>query len=94
MGVTTTLRRSSIAGRTNAFPPASSWFSEVRRPDEAECCFLRFFIETAGSASEEFAVVGVARRDLSRHLSRHEERNLQGGGVAETDLGLIPFLIA
>ena len=47
----------------------------------------------AGLLREEFAVVGVARRDLSEtFVPRHEGRNLQGRGGAETDPRLDSFL--
>src|SRR5260370_26426588 len=52
-----------------------------------------FHLRQAGLLSEEFAVVGVARRDLSETFVPDMKNGIfKGGGVAETDPRLDSFL--
>jgi glucose-6-phosphate 1-dehydrogenase len=52
-----------------------------------------FHLRQAGLLPEEFAVVGVARRDLSEtFVPDMKDGIVKGGGVAETDLRLDSFL--
>jgi glucose-6-phosphate 1-dehydrogenase len=52
-----------------------------------------FHLKEAGLLPEEFAVVGVARRDLSEtFVPDMKDGIVKGGGVAETDLRLDSFL--
>jgi len=54
-----------------------------------------FHLRQAGLLPEEFAVVGVARRDLSESfVPDMKDGIVKGGASRKPILGLIPFLIA
>src|SRR6266852_631479 len=95
MGVTTTLRPVEQRGRDKRVPEPCIFVVFGASGDLTRRKLLPalFHLRQAGLLSEEFAVVGVARRDLSEtFVPDMKDGIVKGGGVAETDLRLDSFL--
>ena len=95
MGVTTALRPVEQSGRDKRVPEPCIFVVFGASGDLTRRKLLPalFHLRQAGLLSEEFAVVGVARRDLSEtFIPDMKDGIVKGGGVAETDLRLDSFL--
>jgi len=87
MGVTTRCGRSSIEGRTTRSEPCIFVvFGASGDLTKRKLLLCAFSFETGGSAFGRIrSRRSGAQGSLRDICSRHEERNLQGRGVAETD---------
>ena len=95
MGVTAALRPVEQSGRDKRVPEPSIFVVFGASGDLTRRKLLPalFNLRQAGLLSEEFAVVGVARRDLSEtFIPDMKDGIVKGGGVAETDPRLDSFL--
>jgi glucose-6-phosphate 1-dehydrogenase len=95
MGVTTALRPVEQSGRDKRVPEPCIFVVFGASGDLTRRKLLPalFHLRQAGLLSEEFAVVGVARRDLSEtFIPDMKDGIVKGGGVAETDPRLDSFL--
>src|ERR1700738_88599 len=95
MGVTTTLRPVEQSGKDKRFPDPCIFVVFGASGDLTRRKLLPalFHLRQAGLLPEEFAVVGVARRDLSgTFVPEMKDGIVKGGGVAETDFRLGSFL--
>ena len=95
MGVTTTLRPVEQSGRDKRVPEPCIFVVFGASGDLTKRKLLPalFHLRQAGLLPEEFAVVGVARRDLSEtFIPDMKDGMVKGGGVAETDPRLDSFL--
>ena len=82
MGVTAALRPVEQSGRDKRVPEPCIFVVFGASGDLTKRKLLPalFHLRQVGLLPEEFAVVGVARRDLSEAFARHERRNGQGRG--------------
>src|SRR5260370_31637819 len=95
MGVTTTLRPVEHSGKDKRVPDPCIFVVFGASGDLTKRKLLPalFHLRQAGLLPEEFAIVGVARRDLSgTFVPDMQDGIVKGGGVAETDLRLGSFL--
>src|SRR6266849_797410 len=95
MGVTTALRPVEQSGKDKRVPERCIFVVFGASGDLTRRKLLPalFHLRQAGILSEEFAVVGVARRDLSETFIPDMKNGIfKGGGVAETDPRLDSFL--
>src|SRR5260221_11971360 len=95
MAVTTTLRPVEHSGKDKRVPEPCILVVFGASGDLTKRKLLPalFHLRQAGLLSEEFAVVGVARRDLSEPFVPDMKNGIfKGGGVAETDPRLDSFL--
>src|SRR5216683_351121 len=95
MGVTAALRPVEQSGRDKRLPEPCIFVVFGASGDLTKRKLLPalFHLKQAGLLPEEFAVVGVARRDLSgTFVPDTKDGIVRGGGVAETDLRLDSFL--
>jgi len=95
MAVTTTLRPVEHSGKDKRVPEPCIFVVFGASGDLTKRKLLPalFHLRQAGLLSEEFAVVGVARRDLSETFVPDMKNGIfKGGGVAETDPRLDSFL--
>jgi glucose-6-phosphate 1-dehydrogenase len=95
MGVTAALRPVEQSGRDKRVPEPCIFVVFGASGDLTRRKLLPalFHLRQAGLLSEEFAVVGVARRDLSEtFIPDMKDGIVKGGGVAETDPRLDSFL--
>src|SRR6266849_5407512 len=95
MGVTATLLRVEQDGKNKRLPDPCIVVVFGASGDLTKRKLLPaiFHLKQAGLLPEEFAVVGVARRDLSEtFVPDMKDGIVKGGGVAETDLRLDSFL--
>ena len=95
MGVTATLRPVEQSGKDRHHPEPCIFVVFGASGDLTKRKLLPalFHLRQAGLLPEEFAVVGVARRDLAGTFAPDMKDGIvKGGGVAETDLRLDSFL--
>src|SRR5260370_9512137 len=95
MGVTTALRPVEQSGRDKRVPEPCIFVVFGASGDLTRRKLLPalFHLRQAGLLSEEFGVVGVARRDLSEtFIPDMKDGIVKGGGGAETDPRLDSFL--
>src|SRR5260370_18877346 len=95
MAVTTALRPVEHSGKDKRVPDPCIFVVFGASGDLTKRKLLPalFHLRQAGLLPEEFAVVGVARRDLSgTFVPDMKDGIVRGGGVAETDLRLDSFL--
>jgi len=95
MGVTTTLRPVEHSGKDKRVPEPCIFVVFGASGDLTKRKLLPalFHLRQPGLLPEEFAVVGVARRDLSETFVPDMKNGIfKGGGVAETDPRLDSFL--
>src|ERR1700730_8377844 len=95
MGVTATLSRLERDGKDKRLPDPCIAVVFVASGDLTKRKLLPalFHLRQAGLLSEDFAVVGVARRDLSEtFVPDMKDGIFKGGGVAEADPRLDSFL--
>src|SRR5438445_13166348 len=95
MGVTATLSRVERDGKDKRRPDPCIVVVFGASGDLTKRKLLPalFHLRQAGLLPEEFAVVGVARRDLSEtFIPDMKDGMVKGGGVAETDHRLDSFL--
>src|SRR6202040_551537 len=95
MGVTTALRPVEQSGRDKRVPGPCIFVVFGASGDLTRRKLLPalFHLRQAGLLSEEFAVVGVARRDLSEtFIPDMKDGIVKGEGVAETDPRLDSFV--
>jgi glucose-6-phosphate 1-dehydrogenase len=95
MGVTAALRPVDQSGRDKRLPDPCLFVVFGASGDLTKRKLLPalFHLTQAGLLPEEFAVVGVARRDLSEtFVPDMKDGIVKGGGVVETDLRLGSFL--
>src|ERR1700733_6128118 len=94
MGVTATLRPVEQSGKDRHHPEPCIFVVFGASGDLTKRKLLPalFHLRQAGLLPEEFAVVGVARRDLAGTFAPDMKDGIvKGGGVAETDLRLVFF---
>src|SRR3981189_293329 len=95
MGVTKSMRAVAHRGKDKPVPEPCIFVVFGASGDLTRRKLLPalFHLRQAGLLSEEFAVVGVARRDLSEtFIPDMKDGMVKGGGVAETDPRLDSFL--
>jgi len=95
MGVTATLQPVEQSGKDRHHPEPCIFVVFGASGDLTKRKLLPalFHLRQAGLLPEEFAVVGVARRDLAgTFVPDMKDGIVKGGGVAETDLRLDSFL--
>ena len=95
MGLTVALQRVERSGRDKRLPEPCIFVVFGASGDLTKRKLLPalFHLRQVGLLPEEFAVVGVARRDLSEtFVPEMKDGIVKGGGVAETDFRLGSFL--